>query len=116
MELANAHISMFKGRHRSVDWPSLGPYNFKTTHRITLLTAFQNVIDHSIHNINAAVRGINMEAGVVAPWIANTVHTVQHGVRYHRYNRLRDGLHPSDYLIAVWSTKIVSCIRSNLDL
>ena len=92
----------------------LDTVNLVTANVITILDPYQTIIDNSIRHVNAVVQSINMATGGIAPWLSNTIHMVQHATRYHRYNRLRDGLHPTSYLLNIWATKFVNSIRNNL--
>ena len=87
----------------------LDTYNRHTTNYATA----QQVIDEAIIFVNHAVSSMNLDVGFKAPWIQDTIHSLTHGHRYHKYAKLRDGLHPHEETKDVWARLIAKTIIEN---
>ena len=73
----------------------------------------QSVVNEGVILVNQAITMMNQDNGVVAPWTQDTVHNLVNGRRVHRYNKLYDGLHPSNELMTQWAKLIVKSAITN---
>lgn len=80
---------------------SLNAYN-----HLPGISPWQWVIDDTITAINSYIRQVNHDSNVPHPRLISKVHTWNHGVRRNIYNRLTDGLHPSELILEAWARQI----------
>ena len=75
--------------------------------------ASQHVINQAVPLLNHAINSINTDVEAVSPWIGSTIHAIIHHKYTHKYMRLRDGLHPTEELVQIWTDCFVHAILKN---
>lgn len=80
--------------------------NLNAYNRYPGISRMQWVVDNTITAINSYIRQVNHDSGVPHPRLVSKVHAWRQGFRHNIYNRLRDGLHPSDLVLEAWSRQI----------
>ena len=76
----------------------------------------QQVVNNGLIYLNQAITLMNTDSGLVSPWLMDTVHTLSHGVRYNKYLRFFDGIHPTPKTEDLWARLIARAIKTNLEL
>lgn len=69
--------------------------------------ADQDRINRVIWQINSHIHAKNKEMGVKTPWLSRFVHISNNGTHSHWYDRLTDGVHPSEFLLDKWANEIL---------
>lgn len=80
---------------------SLHMYN-----RTAGVSPLQWVIDETITAVNSYIRQANHDASVPHPKLISKVHRWIRGNPKNTYNRLWDGLHPSELVLESWARQI----------
>ena len=73
----------------------------------------QNELNDAMPILAHTVNLFNLAENVIGPWITGTVHGYINHKLYHRYAKLKDGLHPSDHTKNVWEKKLKDSIVKN---
>ena len=76
----------------------------------------QFVINEGVIYLNQVITLMNTDAGLVSPWIQDTVHCLLRGQRINKYKRFYDGLHPTPKTQDIWAKLIARSIKTNLEL
>ena len=73
----------------------------------------QKEINNAMPILAHTVNFINKAEELVGPWITGSIHDYKNHKLYHRYAKLKDGLHPRDALKDVWAGKFTKAIVKN---
>ena len=76
----------------------------------------QQAINNGVIGLNISIKVLNDAVGTIAPWTTDDVHSYQNGRHTHKYQKMYDGLHPNDTLLARWALQIVKSLRTNLQI
>lgn len=80
---------------------SLNTYN-----RYPGISRLQPVVDEAITGINAYIHQMNTDSGLPHPRLTSKVQVWKRGIRKSVYDRLHDGLHPSDIILKAWARQL----------
>lgn len=80
---------------------SLNAYN-----RLPGTSRLQPIIDEAIIGINAYIHQMNSDSGLPHPRLTTKVHIWKRGIRKTKYERLHDGLHPSELILKAWARQL----------
>ena len=89
----------------------------KTSHlkHHTDYSDMQHLLNQSIDDINKYINKVNIENGMVTPFLADTIMTKTHTQQRIHYNRLVDGVHASEGLREKWARCLSRAIKFNRD-
>lgn len=89
---------------------SLNAYN-----RLPGTSSLQPIVDEAIVGINAQIHQMNSDSRLPHPRLTSKVHIWKNGIRKSKYDRLYDGLHPSDLVLRAWGRQL-SVLCTELEL